>query len=87
MNQQTLKFNIPQPGELFKVGTQCYYLYEALLEQGSITNVGMRDLFILSHTRRISDLREKLRPYLLDVKKEKVSGGVYSYRITGGKAA
>jgi len=87
MSQTELKFNVPQPGELFKYGSQNYQLYEALLTRGSLTNVGMRDLFILSHTRRISDLREKLKPYCMDVKKELVGHGVFAYRLTGIKAA
>ena len=87
MEQSEIKFNVPQPGELFKYGSQNYQLYEALLERGSMTNVGMRDLFILSHTRRISDLREKLKPYCMDVQKELVGHGVFSYRLTGVKAA
>ena len=81
MNQPELKFDVPQPGELFKYGSQNYNLYQALLEHGSVTNVGMRDLFILSHTRRISDLREKLKPYCMDVKKEFVGHGVFTYRL------
>jgi hypothetical protein len=87
MEQQVMRFNVPQPGELFKFGSQNYQLYEALLERGSVTNVAMRDLFILSHTRRISDLREKLKPYCMDVKKELVGHGVFAYRLTGNRAA
>lgn len=85
MTQTTLLFNVPQPDDLFKPGTQNARLYTALLEDGSVTNVRMRDFYVLSHTRRISDIREALKPYCMDVKKERVSGGVYSYRLTGVK--
>ena len=83
MNQPELKFDVPQPGELFKYGSQNYALYQALL-QGGVTNVEMRDLFILSHTRRLTDVREAIRPYLMDVKKERLHGGVYLYKLSGG---
>lgn len=82
--QTALRFTTPRPrpGELFQYGTQNYRLYEALYESGRITNVAIRDLYILSHTRRISDIREKLKPYCLDVKKEPVGAGVYAYYLS-----
>lgn len=84
MNQQTtLQFKLPRPGELFKYGSQNYQLYEALYRHGRITNVAIRDLYIMSHTRRISDVREKLKPFCMDIKKEPVGAGVYSYYIAG----
>ena len=83
MTQTLLRFNLPRPAELFSYGSQNYRLYEALYESGRITNVAIRDLYILSHTRRISDLREKLKPYCLNIKKEAVGGGVFSYYLSG----
>jgi hypothetical protein len=85
MEQATLNFNCkikPQPEELFKPDTQNFRLYRELLS-GGITNVDISNLYILSHTRRISDIREALKPYCLDVKKERISGGIYFYKLTG----
>ena len=82
MEQQTIRFNVPQPDELFKPGTQNNRLFKALLN-GGITNVGMCDLFILSYTRRLSDIREAIKPFCLDVTKERVGGGIYAYKIKG----
>lgn len=86
MQQTDLALDKPRPGELFSYGSQCYRLYERLLD-GPVDNGEM--LFSLrlgSHTRRVSDLREKLRPYLMDVEArpdpQKRSRVVY--RLKGG---
>lgn len=83
MTQPELNFNpAPRPGELFKYGSQLYKIYEGLLA-GGITSVDIQRLGSLSHTRRISDIRERLRPYLMDVKAKRDHGNVYLYRLSG----
>jgi len=83
MEQATLNFNPPpRPGELFKFGSQQYQIYEKLISGGA-TSVEIQRLGCLSHTRRISDIREKLRPFLLDVKAERKQGSIYFYRLKG----
>lgn len=74
----------PRPGELFKWGSQQYKVYEGLLA-GGLTSVQIQKMGILSHTRRISDIREKLQPHLMDVVAERQQGRVYFYKIIGMK--
>jgi hypothetical protein len=82
--QTKLNLTYPLPSDLFKRGSQNYRLYERMLA-APITNEEIADkegLHIRSHTRRISDLREKLKPRSFDVKAERVSNtGLYSYRL------
>jgi hypothetical protein len=81
MNQTAINFNKPQPHELFKAGTQDERLYSRLLV-APITNAEIVDeLRIFSYTRRVSDLREKLKPYLMDVKAERVRNGLFIYTL------
>ena len=73
----------PRPDDLFKPGTQNHLLYERLL-QGPTTNgeiiYGMR---IANSTGRISELRAKLRDYLIDVKAERMQEGCFVYKLVG----
>lgn len=86
MDQSSLNFTpAPRPGELFKYGSQQYKVYEGLLA-GGITSVEIQKMNILSHTRRISDIREKLKPYLMDVEAVRQSGRIYLYKLKGAKA-
>jgi hypothetical protein len=83
MTQSELNFNPPpQPHELFKPDSQNYKIYEELLN-GGISNIDISKKYVLSHTRRISDIREKLKPYLMDVKAERITKGTFFYRLTG----
>jgi|LSQX01.2.fsa_nt_gb hypothetical protein len=83
MNQSELNFTpAPKPGELFKWGSQQYKVYEGLLA-GGLTSAEIQRMGILSHTRRISDIREKLKPYLIDVEAVRVSGRTYLYKMVG----
>lgn len=82
--QTSLNFTYPAPEELFKYGSQQRQIYEALMA-GGITSVEIQKMGILSHTRRISDIREKLKPYLLDVEAVRQVGRVYLYKIKGIK--
>ena len=83
MDQRSLNFDpVPKPGELFKYGSQQYRIYEKLISGGA-TSVEIQEIGCLSHTRRISDIREKLKPFLLDVKAERKHGSVYFYHLKG----
>ena len=81
MEQLAINFNYPAPGELFHYGTQDYILYERLMA-GGITNVEMVDeLRIFAYTRRICDIKEALFKFNLGIKKERVRGKVYLYKL------
>jgi len=83
MEQTAIDFSKrPKPGELFRFGSQQYKIYEKLIS-GGITNVEIQELGCLSHTRRVSDIREKIRPHLLDVKAERIRDGLFIYKLTG----
>ncbi len=48
-----------------------------------MTNVEIQKMFIQSHTREIANIREKLKPYLLGIKKTRIRTGIFRYNITG----
>ena len=84
MSQQTeINFAAPKPGELFKYGSQQYKLYEMLLSGGATSAEIQERIGCLSHTRRISDIREKLKPYLINIEAKRQHGRVYFYKLTG----
>jgi hypothetical protein len=70
------------PRNAFGFGTQNYRVYE-LLTYGPVTGLDINKLGILSHTRRISDLREYLHPLGWTVKSEMIRHRpvIYEYRI------
>jgi len=78
-------FDKPQyPPNPFKPESQNFRLYERL-KYGPITNgTIVKDLHILKYTGRLSDVREALRPHLLDVSGRPLGGGLWEYRIAGG---
>ena len=82
MNQPSLNFYpLPRPEELFPAQNQDRRLFERMI-LGPVSNVQMRDeLRLLSYTRRLSDLREKLFPYGLIIRKEHHGNGVFVYSI------
>lgn len=81
MDQQTFNFDYPKPESLFAYDNQDRRLYEAMT-YGPVTNAQMRDqLRLLSYTRRLSDLREKLHPLGWAIKKEHVGNGVFAYSL------
>jgi hypothetical protein len=82
MEQSAFNFTAPPAGELFKNGSQKYKIYEQLLA-GGITNVEIQKLGALSHTKRISEIRKALEPYLLDVEAVRLHGHVYLNKIKG----
>jgi len=70
----------------FKPRTQNYRLLEQL-QKRPITNIEItHGMYILKYTGRISEVREALRPYLMDVHAERVPGtrGVFLYSLKGG---
>jgi len=82
MTQPELNFNpLPRPAALWPSDCQDRRLLERLIE-GPVSNAQMRDdLRLLSYTRRLSDLREKLEPLGWTVKKEHQGNGVFIYTL------
>jgi len=82
--QTELSFNKPQPHELFKkTGAQACRIYERLLV-APLTNAEIYDprgMNIPCYSRRISDIREKLKPYLMDVKATRIREGLFIYKL------
>jgi hypothetical protein len=73
----------PEPSDLFSYGTQNRKLYEALCA-GPVTNEQIvSDLRILKYTSRISDLREALRPHLMDIEATRLNHGLFEYSLKG----
>ena len=70
------------PKNPFFFGSQNYEVYNLLLT-GPQTGRDIQRLGILSHSRRISDLREALEPLGWTVKSKLVNGNprIYEYRI------
>ena len=80
---QTDLFHRPRPDELFTPGTQNWRLYWRLL-QGPVSNVEIvHDYNILNSTGRISEVRGKLREYLMDIRAERVGNGIFVYSLRG----
>jgi hypothetical protein len=81
MDQPSLNFNPPpKPAELFKPDSQNYRVYDRLCS-GGLTTGEMMDMRIACYTHRISDIREKLKSYGLDVVCEPVSKTNNFYRL------
>jgi hypothetical protein len=80
MEQTILNLNWPKPSELFKYGSQNYRVYEQLCA-GGVTTSELMDMRIACHTHRISDNREKLKPYGLTVVCEPISNSNNIYKI------
>lgn len=81
MEQTAIRFNKPHPGELFKPGSQDYRIYERLLAAPLTNSEIIDELRVFSYTRRISDLREKLKPYCMDVKATRIKDGLFEYKL------
>jgi len=87
MAQTALDFNFtlrPTPEQLnLKPGSHSDRIYRRLLE-GELTNSEIvRGIGCYNSTGRISGIRKKLRPYLLDIEARRVSEGLFSYRLRG----
>jgi len=73
----------PRPDALFRQGTQNERLYRRLLE-GPVTNAEIvREMGIFNSTGRASDVREALKPYLMDVEARRIDKGLWQYRLRG----
>jgi len=88
MNQEELQFDaprLPRPEEIFPTHCQDRRLLERLI-LGPVSNAQMRDeLRLLSYTRRLSDLREKLSPHGLQIRKQHEGNGVFVYSLERGQ--
>ena len=78
-------FNLkyPKPSELFTPGTHNFRIYERLLI-APLTNEQISDkddLHILAYSRRITDIREALEPFLFGIKTERVNKGLFKYSL------
>jgi hypothetical protein len=85
MTQLDLSFTRPRPGDLFKPGSQNCRLLGKLFD-GPITNDQIvRELHILKYTGRISEVREAVRPYLMDIEAQRMPGtsGQWVYQLKG----
>jgi len=86
MTQQELFHPRPAPDKLFSPGTQSYQLYERLLA-GEVTNSEIvRQMGIFNSTGRISDIRAKLKPYLMDIEASRIDKGLFKYTLKGQPA-
>ncbi|MFH2076585.1 MAG: hypothetical protein ABIJ57_14780 [Pseudomonadota bacterium] len=73
----------PRPDALFSPGTQNERLYRRLLE-GPVTNAEIvREMGILNSTGRLSEVREAVRPFLMDVEARRIYKGLWQYRLRG----
>lgn len=71
---------LPRPGAFFRYNSQNYRIYEKLLA-GGITSAEMRRDFIMSHTKRISDIRERLIVFGYDVECQEFHGNINIWKI------
>ena len=80
MNQPALNFTAPKPGELFDFQTQNYKIYD-LLYHGGADAVGItKTSGSMTHSRRISDIREALAPHGWTVMSKRLPGKrIYFY--------
>jgi len=84
--QTVFQYDKPSPDQLgLKHDSQCRKLYERLLA-GPVDNGEI--LFALrigNHTGRLSDLRVKLRPFLMDIKAtpDPANRAKVTYRLAG----
>jgi len=73
----------PRPDDLFTPGTQNERLYRRLLE-GPVTNAEIvRKMGIFNSTGRLSEIREALKRYLMDVEARRIYKGLWQYRLRG----
>jgi len=85
MTQTALDFSHkPTPAELgLKPGNHANLIYSRLLE-GELTNAEIvRGIGCFNSTGRVSDLRAKLKPYLVEIEARQVKKGLFSYRLRG----
>ena len=74
MTQTYMSFERPKPDELFKEGCQNHRLYTRLLKCPVSKGEIIYDLKITNSTKRLSEIRRALRPYLVDIKSTRMPG-------------
>ena len=74
MTQAFMSFERPKPDKLFRKGSQNHRLYTRLLKCPASQGEIIHDLKIANSTRRISEIRQALRPYLIDIKSTRIPG-------------
>lgn len=84
MNQTAIEFNPPpEPGKLkFEFGSQNRTIYELLYHGGANAAEITKASGSLTHSRRISDIREALKPHGFTVMSRRMDGKrIYFYWI------
>ena len=81
MEQLAIDFNtVPKPGQLFEYDTQLYKIYELLYHGGADAIEITKTSGSLTHSRRISDIRETLAPHGYTVMSKRLpSKRIYFY--------
>jgi hypothetical protein len=74
VTQTSMSFERPKPDKLFKEGSQNHRLYTRLLKCPVSKGEIIYSLKIANSTRRISEIRQALRPYLIDIKSTRIPG-------------
>ena len=74
MTQPALNFTAPKPEELFDYGTQSRSIYELLYHGGANAVEITKASGSMTHSRRISDIREALAPYGYTVMSKRLAG-------------
>ena len=73
----------PRPDELFTPGSQNHRIYKRLLD-GPTTNAEIvREMGIFNSTGRLSEVREAVRPFLMDVEARRIDKGLWQYQLRG----
>ena len=83
MTQTALEFTRPRPGDLFTPGSQCFRLYQRLLEGPTTNREIVEGMKIYNSTGRAADVRKALRPHLMDVEAKRVRDGLFIYNLRG----
>jgi hypothetical protein len=74
VTQTFMSFERPKPDKLFKEGSQNHRLYTRLLKYPVSNREIVYGLKIANSTRRISEIRQALRPHLIDIKSTRIPG-------------
>jgi len=81
MNQPGLFDQRPLPPNPYKIGSQCYRLYNRIKE-GAVTNAEIvRTHGIFNSTGRISEIREFLAPHGIRLECQRVKDGLFEYHL------
>ncbi len=84
---QTSIFDILPPKNPYRLGSQCFRIYEYLLKNGRVTNrdirYGLGGREIYNTTGRASSIREFLAPHGIKLECQRVKDGLFEYRLGG----